>query len=260
MEVIVRVFDNYDNALEAVSRLREIGINERRLALLASGHTTQGTATSLPVSDSENPGMGTAMGGVVGGAMGAAGGATLGLATATLLVPGVGPVLAFGLIGAALLGGTGAVVGAKVGDTIEEELGEGFPHEDIYLFEDALRHGKSVVLAYAKEGAQADEARDIMTKLGSVNLDSLREAWWAEQRDREWTDYQSDGRDFQHDELSYRRGFEAAFHPLRRGKSYSAVESNLKEAYGDVALDSAFRRGYERGVAHQNSLTEKQKV
>jgi hypothetical protein len=260
MEVIARVFDNYNNALEAVGRLREIGINERRLALLAAGHATKGTATSLPVSDSENPGTGTAMGAAVGGAMGAAGGATLGLAAATLLVPGVGPVLAFGLIGAALLGGTGAVVGAKVGDTIEEELGEGFPHEEIYLFEDALRHGKSVVVAYATEGTQADEARDIMTKLGSVSLDSLREAWWAEQRDREWTDYQSNGRDFPHDELSYRRGFEAAFHPLRRGKSYSAVESDLKEAYGDVALDSAFRRGYERGVAHQNSLTEKQKV
>jgi len=260
MEVIVRVFDNYDNALEAVSRLREIGINERRLALLASGHTTQGTATSLPVSDSENPGMGTAMGGVVGGAMGAAGGATLGLATATLLVPGVGPVLAFGLIGAALLGGTGAVVGAKVGDTIEEELGEGFPHEEVYLFEDALRHGKSVVVAYAEGGTQANEAREIMTQLGSVNMDSLRETWWNEQRDHEWTDYQSNGRDFQRDELSYRHGFEAALHPLRRGKAYSSVENSLKETYGDAALDSAFRKGYQRGAAYQNSLTEKHKV
>ena len=87
MEVITRVFDNYNDALEAVRRLREIGIDERHLALLAAGHATKGTATSLPVSDSESPGMGTAMGAAVGGAMGAAGGATLGLATATLLVP-----------------------------------------------------------------------------------------------------------------------------------------------------------------------------
>ena len=164
------------------------------------------------------------------------------------------------MIGAALLGGTGAIVGAKVGDTIEEELGEGFPHEEVYLFEDAIRQGKSVVIAYAEEGTQADEAREIMTRLGSVNLDSLRETWWKEQRDHEWTNYQSDGRDFQRDELSYRRGFEAALHPLRRGKSYSAVESNLKDSYGESALDSAFRSGYERGIAHQNTLTEKHKV
>jgi hypothetical protein len=49
MEVIARVFDNYNYALEAVRRLRETGINERRMALLAAGHETKGTATSLPV-------------------------------------------------------------------------------------------------------------------------------------------------------------------------------------------------------------------
>ncbi len=49
-------------------------------------------------------GMGKAMGGAVGGALGAAGGATLGAAATSLLVPGVGPVTAGGIIGAALLG------------------------------------------------------------------------------------------------------------------------------------------------------------
>jgi len=259
MEVITRVFDNYDKALEVVRRLGNLGINKRRLALLAAGHGTKGTATSVPVSDTENPGMGTAMGGAVGGAMGAATGATLGLAAATLLVPGVGPVVAFGLIGAAVLGGTGAVIGASVGDTIEEELGEGFPHEEIYLFEDALRRGKSVVIAYAEEGPQADEARDVM-KVGSADLESLRETWWAEQRDREWSDYQSNGRDFQQDELSYRRGFEAALDPHRRGKTYSEAESGLKAAFAEGELNSAFRRGYERGAAYQNKLTEIHKV
>ena len=45
-----------------------------------------------------------AMGAAVGGAMGAAGGATLGLAVASLVMPGIGPVIAFGMVGAALLG------------------------------------------------------------------------------------------------------------------------------------------------------------
>src|SRR6185369_5384981 len=189
MEVIVRVFDNYDNALEAVSRLREIGINERRLALLASGHTTQGTATSLPVSDSENPGMGTAMGAAVGGAMGAAGGATLGLAAATLIVPGVGPVLAFGLLGAALLGGTGAAVGAAVGDKLEEGLGEGFPHEDVYLYEYALRLGRSVVIVHAENDDEYAKARALLNRTGALDLDRLRDSWWSELRESEQAEY-----------------------------------------------------------------------
>src|SRR6185436_12415337 len=113
------VFEEYDRAVDAVKELRQIGVSERRLALLAPGHGVTGKASVVPVTDSENPGMGTAMGAAVGGAMGAAGGATLGLAAATLLVPGVGPVVALGVLGAVLLGASGAAVGAVVGDSLE---------------------------------------------------------------------------------------------------------------------------------------------
>ena len=65
--------------------------------------------------------------------MGAASGATLGLAAASLAIPGIGPVIAFGMVGAALLGVVGAAAGSAVGDTVEDELGEGVPHEDIIL-------------------------------------------------------------------------------------------------------------------------------
>ena len=260
MEVIARVFENYDQAVEAVRSLRKSGIPDNRLALLASGHPIGGKASTIPVSDTESPGMGAAMGATVGGAIGAAGGATLGLAAATLLIPGVGPVVAFGLIGAALLGASGAAVGATVGETLEEGLGEGFPHEDIYLFEDALRHGKSVVIAYADEGDQANEARDNLAKAGAVDLESLREQWWAEVRDGELTEYQAEDRDFQKDERSYQGGFAAALNPKRRGKSYTECEAGLQEAYKEDCLNPAFRRGYDRGAAYQSKLTEKHKA
>jgi hypothetical protein len=59
--------------------------------------------------------------------MGAAGGATAGLAVASLAIPGIGPLLAFGMVGAALLGIVGAAAGSAVGDQVEEGLGEGIP-------------------------------------------------------------------------------------------------------------------------------------
>ncbi len=152
------------------------------------------------------------MGAAVGGAMGAAGGATLGLAMATFIVPGIGPVIGFGMLGAALLGAAGATAGAAVGDTIEEELGEGIPHEDIYLFEDSLRHGRSIVIAYAETEDQADKAEDVYQTVNAHDLDDLRERWWDELRDGERAHYHHDGRDFDHDEESYRRGYEAALH------------------------------------------------
>jgi len=260
MEVIARVFEDYDRALGAVKELRQIGVSDKRLALLAPGHGVTGKASVVPVTDSENPGMGTAMGAAVGGAMGAAGGATLGLAAATLLVPGVGPVLAFGLIGAALVGASGAAIGATVGDTLEEELGEGFPHEDIYLFEDALRQRKSVIVVYAEEGDQADKTRDILSRAGAVSLDTLREDWWSEVRDAESTNYKSEGRDFEKDELSYRQGFTAALHPKWRGKSYAECESGLRDIYSVDDLNPAFHCGFDRGSKHHSTLTEKHKV
>jgi hypothetical protein len=117
--------------------------------------------------------MGRAMGAAVGGAMGAAGGATLGLAVATLAVPGVGPVLAFGMIGAALLGTFGAAAGSAVGDSVEEELGEGIPHEDLYIYKDSLRRGDSIVVAYVIDD-QADRAREIIKSSGAEDIDELR--------------------------------------------------------------------------------------
>ena len=68
---------------------------------------------SVPVSETEQPGVGKAIGGVVGAALGMAGGFELGVGI-TALVPGVGPVLAVGLAGMALLGAGGAVAGAAL--------------------------------------------------------------------------------------------------------------------------------------------------
>mgnify|MGYP003293047515 CR=1 FL=1 len=101
----------------------------------------------------------------------------------------VAPLLAFGMVGAALLGTVGAAAGSAVGDQLEEELGEGIPHEDVYLYEDALRHGHTVLIAYADEGDQADNAADVMRHAGAEDLDVLRENWWREVREAERGNY-----------------------------------------------------------------------
>src|ERR1043165_4753170 len=146
MEAISGVFRSREDAEKGINELRRAGIPDNRIGFLTPGSDTDQLETGLPVTDTERPGMGRAMGAAVGGAMGAAGGATLGLAAATLMVPGVGPVIAFGMVGAALLGIVGATAGQAVGNALEDELGDGVPHEDVYLYEDALRHGRSIVV------------------------------------------------------------------------------------------------------------------
>lgn len=256
MEAVSGVFHSRADATKTINELRKAGIPDNRLGLITPGSDGDELEAGLPITDTESPGMGRAMGAAVGGAMGAAGGATLGLAVATFVIPGIGPVLGFGMLGAALLGAAGATAGAAVGDTIEEELGEGVPHEDIYLFEDSLRHGRSIVIAYAETEDQADKAETIFSRSTAFDLDDLRARWWEELREGERSHYHHDGRDFDRDEESYRRGFQAALHTKRRGKAFSEVENELKSANGGAELDTAFREGYERGLAHQRNVSE----
>lgn len=252
MQVVTGVFKSENNAETAVNQLRSLGIPDKRIGIVRPGTHPERLEAGVPVTDTEDPGMGRAMGAAVGGAMGAAGGATAGLAIASLVIPGIGPLVAFGMVGAGLLGILGAAAGSAVGDTVEEELGEGIPHEDVYLYEDALRHGHSVVIAYVDEGDQADGAADVMQKAGAEDLEDLREKWWEELREVERTHYTRDGRDFDQAEPSYRQGYQAALHPKRRGKVYSDVEDELRTAYANTVLDRPFQDGYERGSSHHS--------
>ncbi len=253
MQAVTGVFSSRDKADKAVNELRNLGIPEKRLGIVAPGSAPERLEAGVPVTDSEAPGMGRAMGAAVGGAMGAAGGATAGLAVASLAVPGIGPLIAFGMVGAALLGVVGAGAGSAIGDTVEEGLGEGIPHEDVYLYEDSLKHGHSIVIAYAQEGDQADRAAEILTDAGAEDLDKLREGWWQELREGEKAHY---GENFDRDEESYRRGYHAALHPARRGKAYSDVEDELRTAYAGTVLDRPFQSGYERGQSHRPTGVE----
>lgn len=256
MEIVSGVFESRTDAEKAVDQLRTLGVPVERIGLITRGANTDQVRTGVPVTDTEEPGMGRAMGATVGGAVGAAGGATLGLAVATLAVPGIGPVLAFGMVGAALMGIVGAAAGSAVGDQVEEELGEGIPHEDVYLYEDALRHGRSIVIAHVTDD-QEDRAQEIIKDAGAEDIDTLRERWWNELRDDERAYYHKDGRDFDRDEAIYRRGFQASLHPRRRGKIFKDVEDELRTSYTETQLDTGFREGYERGLAYQRRLGER---
>jgi hypothetical protein len=254
MQVVTGVFKSEESAETAVNQLRSLGIPDKRIGIVRPGTRPERLEAGVPVTDTEEPGMGRAMGAAVGGAMGAAGGATAGLAIASLAVPGIGPLIAFGMVGAALLATVGAAAGSAVGDNVEEGLGEGIPHEDVYLYEDALRHGNSVVIAYVDEGDQADNAIKAIHDAGAEDLDTLREGWWQELREGERAHYTSVGDDFERDETSYRRGYEAALHPQRRSKAYSDVEDELRTAYANTVLDRPFQAGYERGSGHRSRV------
>src|SRR5690242_21645429 len=136
MDAVAGVFRTNDDARRGYAELRRAGFSPDDLNLLQPGSPEE-QIHSVPVSETEQPGMGSAIGGVVGAALGIAGGFELGSAAAAAMIPGVGPVLATGLAGAALLGLGGAVGGAAVGSAAEEKTTPGLPADEVFFYEDA---------------------------------------------------------------------------------------------------------------------------
>lgn len=237
---IVGIFKSRRDAEAAVERLVALGIERENVSLLAPGKNGA-QVTQVKTSDTEQPGMGAALGGVVG----AATGASVGM-MATAVIPGVGPVLAAGWAAMALLGIAGAVGGGAAGKALETALSSGLPKDELFLYEDALRKGHSVVIALSDDEAHRDAARTVMREAGAEDLDSARERWWIGIRPE----------DERYDKPTYRHGVEAAFHPDVRGKSWEDAEPVLLKRHGDVFRDEGFRRGFEHGRARHERYRE----
>jgi hypothetical protein len=253
MTATVGIFTTRAEAERAIEQLRSAGIPHDHINLLTPG-ASEKKIEPVPTTETEQPDMGGAIGGVIGGALGAASGMSLGAAAATMLVPGVGPVIAMGVLGAALLGAGGAVGGAVIGEALDKTMAEDLPAHELFVYEDALRRGRSVVIVLADEDKQADAAQMVLEQAGAESIAAARESWWVGLREAEEGDYRAQGKDFKLDELNYRRGFESALHLNTRGKSYDEATNYLMAFYPDVYREESFRRGYERGLAHYEGL------
>jgi hypothetical protein len=245
MQTVAGVFSRRDHAERAAAELEALGIPRDRITLLAPGTEPR----RVPTDEGEPPGIGTALGAVVGGATGAAVGFPLGAAV-TLLVPGVGAVIASGLIGAVLLGAGGAAVGA----TLEESLMTGLPRDELFVYEDALRQGRSVVVALVENTELAPRARDTLARAGAETTDAARERWWLGLRSAEQERYAEGAAAFLRDEALYRRGFEAALAAETRGRAWAEALPQLRAGHGADTDTPAFRRGWERGQLHLRAL------
>jgi hypothetical protein len=255
MDSVTGIFNTRDDAKRAITELKAGGVSPEDISLLTPQPPGEKRA-SVPVAYTEQPGAGRAMGGVVGGALGAATGLSLSAAAASIFIPAVGPVLAIGFLGAALFGAGGAIGGAAAGEALEQGMDEGIPVDEMFVYEDALRQGRSVVVVLAKDSLRANIAREVMRQTGSESIDSARENWWVGLRDAEEERYSAEGGDFGRVERNHRQGFEAALSPGMRGKTYDEAVNYLSANYPETYSDHSFRRGYQRGQDYYQRLVQ----
>jgi hypothetical protein len=260
MEAISGVFKTRDRAENAVKEAIAAGIAADRVTLLTPGTVDQVNKEILavPADAAEQPGIGKAIGALAGGGIGFTGGALL-----MALVPGLGPVTAVGLLGAAILGAAGATIGATVGNELENSTAEGLPEDEIFVYEDALRQGRSVVLVLAGDKQQASLLRELLKTQGAESIDAAREQWWVGLRTAEEGHYSQSGKSFAQDEEYFRRGFEAALHARTRCMEFDQVSAAMGAALEDVQrehpgaeVEAAFTRGYQRGREHYQQLCD----
>ena len=238
MQAVAGVFVGRAEAQRAAAALESLGIPRDRITVLTPG----GDATRVPTDEGERPGIGAALGAVAGVAAGFPVGAAI-----TLLVPGVGAVVASGVIGAVLLGAGGAAVGAA----LEESLVTGLPRDELFFYEDALRRGHTVVIAVVEDEALAEAARARLVGAGAETIDAARERWWIGLRSAEREQYVDGPHAFERDEALYRCGFEAALGAETRGRAWDESRAGLRARHGADCDRPAFRRGWERGQAYQ---------
>ena len=249
MEAVSGVFKTRSRAENAVNEALKAGIPADRVTLLTPGTVDQVNKeiVSIPTDAAEQPGIGKAIGALAGGGVGFAGGSLL-----MALVPGLGPITAVGLLGAAVLGAAGATVGATVGNELENSTSQGLPEDEIFVYEDALRQGRSVVILLAADNQQASLLRELLKMQGAESIDAAREQWWIGLRSAEESHYS--GKNFTEDEEYFRRGFEAALHARTRCMEFDQVSAAMDAALEDLQrehpgaeVEEAFTRGYRRG-------------
>jgi hypothetical protein len=260
MEAVTGVFATRSAAEAALQDLHQSGIPSDKTTLLIPGTDDKivKEAQTVPVDSAEQPGMGNAVGALMGGGIGFIGGSAL-----MALVPGVGPVTALGLLGAGILGAAGATIGATAGGKIERETYEGLPEDEIFVYEDALRKGRSVVVAVPDDENSAALVREVLQRNGAESIDAARDQWWVGLRTAEQSHYSNPGRSFSEDEPFFRLGFQAAMHARTRCKEFDQVSAEMDAALEDVKrkyptadVEEPFLQGYRRGREHYQQLCD----
>jgi hypothetical protein len=166
-----------------------------------------------------------------------------------------------GLLGAAVLSAAGAAVGAVAGAKLENATSEGLPEDEIFVYEDALRKGRSVLMVMTDQENDDEHVRELLRTEGSESIDAARDQWWIGLRSAEQEHYSSLNRNFTEDEKFYRLGFEAALHARTRCKEYdqvvgemTATLEDVQRQYPNANVEEPFIRGYERGRAYYQGL------
>lgn len=170
--LISAVFDNHSEAEAAARELRDAGVPDSALSVIARRQEDSGDYGDAETHEVKEKGEGALKGAIGGGAVGAI------LGIAALAIPGVGPLAAAGAIAsgaipeaAAIGAGAGALAGGLSGLLTKHGVSE----EDAGYYEERINNG-GIFLSVdtGAVGISADQARDILYRNGGHSSSRAR--------------------------------------------------------------------------------------
>lgn len=178
MKTVHAIFDTYEQASQAVTRLKQAGIPGRDISLMSNDQTVDraayGDYAYVETTDGASEGAGAGAG--IGAAAGGAAGLLAGLGI--IAIPGVGPLVAAGWLASTLVG---AAAGAGAGGIVGALAGSGMSDDESHAYAEGIRRGGTVVTARVSDG-DAERARALLDQ-GSYNLGERTQTW----RDDGWS-------------------------------------------------------------------------
>lgn len=161
---VAALFANRDSAERAIMDLKNAGFSGSDIGIAMRDRTAQGElVTDTGTHAAEGAVSGALAGGALGGILGFLVGA------GALAIPGIGPVVAGGLLASAfgIAGGTavaGAGIGAATAGIVGALVGLGIPDEEAHYFERGFNEGG--VLVTVKSDTRLAEAVTILERNG----------------------------------------------------------------------------------------------
>lgn len=201
-KTLTRVYESYSTAQRVVEDLKQAGLGDSHIGIVASnaeGWHRPGGDTVNPSHDKDRDGKddraeGAAAGGGLGAVAGGAAGAAVGLGL--IAIPGVGPVVAAGWLAALA---AGAVAGGAAGGVIGALVESGTSKENAELYLEAVRRGGSIITARVPDDEVAKYAA-IMDR-AAYDVNERAHAW----RNAGWRGYDADAPVYTIDEVRRER-------------------------------------------------------
>lgn len=213
-QAVTRLFNDHDDAAQAVRDLKAAGVDDDNISLIASN--ADGRHRHDDDDDDNEAAEGAAEGATTGGLIGGGAGLLAGLGM--LAIPGLGPVVAAGWLVSTLAGAAaGAIAGGATGGILGALKDAGHSDDDAHVYAEGVRRGGTLVSVRADSDAEREIAERVLLTRGGVDAAQRGQAY----RQSGWDRFDESASPYSADQIAAERGRYA------ENRSFTGQDSEL---------------------------------